>query len=205
MRVFRYQSLMEKLQIVDQKTGEPTGAHMDRAQAIACGAWCRSTNVFVLDHSGNVLCHRRSSLKERHPGAWSTHLGGHVTEGESFLMNAAKELEEESGIRVDPSALLPWRTTKMEGARLWVREFVAMVDSERLTLVPQPGEVDEFRWLAPSEIVRRADAGEEWLIGTHDFRTEYFCMRAVLTAAHAFGAVRIPDPLRAWHPETIGT
>jgi hypothetical protein len=28
-------------------------------------------------------------------------------------------------------------------------------------------------------------------------------MRAVLTAAHAIGAIRIPDPLRAWHPEMV--
>ncbi len=193
---------MEKLQIVDIHTGEPTGEHMLRAEAIASGAWCRSTNVFVLNVQGDVLCHRRSALKERHPSAWATHLGGHVTEGESFLMNAVKELEEESGIRVPTETLLPWRTTKMERSRLWIREFVVIVDPSLISLVPQPGEVDEFLWLSPSEIVRRAKS-EEWIAGTHDFRTEYFCMRAVLTAAHALGAVRIPDPLRAWHPEIV--
>jgi len=194
---------MEKLQIVDHETGEPSGVHMDRAEAIANGAWCRSTNIFVVNTQGEVLCHRRSMQKERHPGAWSTHLGGHVTEGESFIMNAVKELEEESGIRVDASALIPWRTAKMDSARLWMREYVVIVDPSTITLVPQPGEVDEFEWIAPSEIVRRAKAGESWLAGTHDFRTEYFCMRAVLTAAHALGAIKIPDPLRAWHPEMV--
>lgn len=181
---------------------------MDRAEAIAQGAWCRSTNVFVLDGHGRILCHRRSALKERHPGAWSTHLGGHVTEGESFVMNAVKELEEESGIVTEATSLIPWRTTKLEGARLWVREYVTIVEPSEITLVPQDGEVDEFRWFTPSEIVRRADDGaasgqELWLAGTHDFRTEYFCMRAVLTAAHAIGALRIPEPLRAWHPDAI--
>lgn len=195
-------SSMENLQIVDVKTGEPTGEHMPRAEAIACGAWCRSTNVFVLNPQGEVLCHRRSSLKERHPSVWSTHLGGHVTEGESFLMNAAKELEEESGIRVAPEALLAWRTSKIESARLWVREFVVMIDPSTIILAPQPGEVDEFQWVSPSDIVRRSKT-EKWMAGTHDFRTEYFCMRAVLTAAHAIGAIRIPDPLRAWHPEMV--
>jgi len=199
---------MEKLQIVCEITGEPSGEHMDRAEAIAQGAWCRSTNIFVLDGQGRVLCHRRSSLKERYPGAWSTHLGGHVTEGESFVMNAVKELEEESGITVPQSELIPWRTSKMDGARLWVRDFVTIVDPAQVTLVPQEGEVDEFAWLTPSEIVQRAKEGavndaELWLAGTHDFRTEYFCMRAVLTAAHAIGALRIPEPLRAWHPDAI--
>lgn len=196
---------MEKLQIVSSVDGEPTGEHLPRAQAIESGAWCRSTNVFVLNPQGEVLCHRRSMQKERHPGAWSTHLGGHVTEGESFLMNAAKELEEESGIRVSESALLPWRTSKMETPHLWVRDFVVIVNPSEITLIPQPGEVDEFEWIAPSDIVRRAKSGETWLAGTHDFRTEYFCMRAVLTAAHALGAVRIPDGLRAWQPEIVAT
>lgn len=195
---------MEKLQIVDFKNGEPTGEHMLRSEAISCGAWCRSTNVFVLNTQGEVLCHRRSTQKERFPGAWSTHLGGHVTENESYIMNAVKELEEESGIRVSQEKLLPWRTTKLEAARLWVREFVVIVDPSEITLVPQPGEVEEFQWISPSHIVRRAKSGSEtWLAGTHDFRTEYFCMRAVLTAAHAVGSIRIPETMKAWHPDTV--
>ena len=193
---------MENLELICSTTGEGLGIAVPRHAALRAQVWCRSTNVFVLNPQGEVLCHRRSSLKERYPSVWSTHLGGHVTEGESFLMNAVKELEEESGIRVAPDALLAWRTSKIETSRLWVRDFVVMVDPSTITLTPQPGEVDEFEWISPSDIVRRSRT-ETWLAGTHDFRTEYFCMRAVLTAAHAIGAIRIPDPLRAWHPEML--
>lgn len=197
---------MEKLQIVHPENGEPTGELQDRSEAIANQSWCRSTNIFVLNAKGEVLCHRRSPLKERHPNAWSTHLGGHVTEGESFLMNAVKELQEESGIVAHERELLPWRTTKMAHARLWVREFILFSDLDVSALVPQPGEVEEFAWIAPAEIIRRAkEEPGNWLIGTHDFVVEYQCMRAALTAAHAIGAVRIPDPMRHWSPLSAGT
>ncbi len=197
---------MEKLQIVSAENGEPTGELQHRSEAIANQSWCRSTNIFVLNAKGEVLCHRRSALKERHPNAWSTHLGGHVTEGESFLMNAVKELEEESGIAANEHELFPWRTTKLDGARLWVREFILFSDLSAAELVPQPGEVEEFAWLAPAEIMNRAKAHpDNWLIGTHDFAVEYQCMRAALTAAHAIGVVRIPDPLRQWMPQALST
>lgn len=189
------------LQIVHPETGEPVGAAMPRAEAIAQGAWCRSTNIFVFNADGHVLCHRRSSLKERLPGVWSTHLGGHVSVGETFETNAVKELEEEAGIAVHPSRLLSWRTTRIDGARLWAREFVTLTDLDVSRLVPQPGEVDEFRWLSADEILSNAAADpEKWCVGTHDFRTEYYCMRAALNVANATGAIAVPAGLHVWQP-----
>ena len=192
---------MEMLQIVHPETGEPVGGAMPRAEAIAQGAWCRSTNIFVFNAEGHVLCHRRSSSKERMPGVWTTHLGGHVSTFETYESNALKELEEEAGIVADPSRLLSWRTTRIEGARLWAREFVTLADVRVTDLVPQPGEVDEFRWMGLEEIIRHAASGPaKWCIGTHDFRTEYYCMRAALNVADATGAIALPKGLHIWQP-----
>ncbi|MEY4744332.1 MAG: hypothetical protein RL272_277 [Candidatus Parcubacteria bacterium] len=192
---------MEMLQIVHPETGADTGEIMPRADAIARGAWCRSTNVFVLNPQGEVLCHKRSAGKERLPGVWSTHLGGHVAVGETYEANARKELAEESGIDPGAAPLLPWRTTRIDGARLWAREFVTLCGSDAGALAPQPGEVDEFRWMPPDLILRLAAVDPEgWCAGTHDFRTEYWCMRSVLTSAGATGAMAVPKKLEIWHP-----
>lgn len=181
---------MEELEIVSEETGVSLGLHVPRHDVIARGLWCRSTNVFVVNSRGQILCHQRSARKERLAGFWSTHLGGHVGRGETFESNALKELEEESGIRVDASALIPWRTTKLQRARLWVREFVVCCDVELSALVPQPGEVDRFAWKYPSDVYWESAAGMvPWCAGTHDFRTEYQCLLAVLTAAHAMGVI----------------
>jgi isopentenyldiphosphate isomerase len=192
---------MEKLQIVHGSTNEPTGLILNRAEAIANKAWCRSTNVFVLNAQGHVLCHRRSEEKERLPGVWSTHLGGHVNESETYETNALKEIEEEAGIVADKSELLAWRTSPIEHARLWVRDFVLFRDLPVHQFVPQEGEVDEFQWMHVGEIIERATKQPDiWCAGTHDFRIEYACMRAVFTTAHSLGVVELPKTLHSIHP-----
>ena len=121
--------------------------------------------------------------------------------GESYELNAAKELEEEAGIQVDSKSLIPWRTTKMPSARLWVREFVTIIDRHASAFTPQPGEVDQFAWKHLGEILFEAKRNPSaWMAGTHDFLTEYQCLRAVLTAAGSIGAMRVAEHLHTWHP-----
>lgn len=181
---------MEELEIVSDATGESLGVFVPRHQAIAQRLWCRSTNIFVVNSQGHILCHQRSHQKERMPGMWCTHLGGHVSRHETFESNALKELEEESGIRVSRERLIPWRTSKLVSARLWVREFVVLHDATIDDLVPQPGEVEQFAWKTFADIEAEIAAGSaSWCAGTLDFRTEYHCLVAVLTAAHSLGVV----------------
>jgi isopentenyldiphosphate isomerase len=191
----------EELEIVSHDTNELTGIALPRHEAISQGAWCRSTNVFVINNKGEVLCHQRSLQKERFPGVWSTHLGGHVAKGENYETNAVKELEEEAGIISESKRLVCWRTTKIDTAHLWVREFVTLHDVPAESLKPQPGEVDQFAWKSIEEILEAKQREPHmWCAGTHDFRVEYHCLRAVLTAAHSAGAIEVPHGLQAWHP-----
>lgn len=191
---------MEMLHVVHPETGEPVGEAMSRADVLACGAWCRSTNVFVLNPQGEVLCHKRSAEKERLPGVWTTHLGGHVGVGETYETNAEKELFEEAGLSPKLGGIVAWRTTRLDRARLWMREFVTVADRDT-ALVPQPGEVDEFRWLSPEDVLRASAADPVgWCAGTHDFAVEYQCMRAALAAAGSAGMLRVPEGLSVWLP-----
>jgi hypothetical protein len=84
---------------------------------------------------------------------------------------------------------------------LWVREFVTVVNQEDVTLVPQPGEVEQFAWMSIDEILAaEAKNPEQWLVGTHDFKVEYSCLRAVIVAAHTMGAFEGAQDLHTWHP-----
>jgi isopentenyldiphosphate isomerase len=199
----------ELLQIVDPSTGEPTGELVPRSVFHEKKLWGRSTNVFVLNAKGHLLCSRRQLDKEYYPGAWSTHFGGHIVQGESFKIGAMKELEEEIGIKADPLKLLPWRTSKIASARLWARDFVTLFDGDTEDLVFQESEIMEIRWVAPQEILEYLDAEGShfenpnalWLAGTHDFNADYQCMRAVLTAAIDIGVFdKDYKPLHKWHP-----
>jgi isopentenyldiphosphate isomerase len=197
----------ELLQVVNPETGEPTGEHVSRKQLYADKLWCRTTNIFVLNSNGEVLCHRRSLDKENYPGAWSTHFGGHIVEGESFKMGALKEVQEEVGLKINPYQLVPWRTSKKTFARIWVRDFITLYDGPLEDLTIQPEEVLEIKWFSPKQILEELDVeGEEgasqvWLAGTHDFNADYQCMRAVITAMMDVGVFGGDfKPLHKWHP-----
>lgn len=196
----------ELLQVIDPATGEPTGEHLSRAEVYAKKLWCRTTNIFVLNSLGQILCHQRSLSKEHFPGAWSTHFGGHVGKGESFKISALKEIEEEIGLAVKPFQLIPWRTSKKENARIWVRDFLTVYDGAIEDLTIQTEELQKIAWYAPEDILSMLDVNPEdnptpWMAGTHDFRTDYQCMRAVLTAMLDAGIVGGDfKPLHKWHP-----
>ena len=197
----------ELLQVIDPITGEPTGGHVSRVEMYAQKLWCRTTNIFVLNSHGEILCHQRSLDKENFPGAWSTHFGGHVGKGESFKISALKEIEEEIGLAVKSFQLIPWRTSKKEEQRIWVRDFVTVYDGALEDLVPQQEEIQDIKWFTAEEVLAVLDADLEagnitpWMAGTHDFKSDYQCMRAVLTAMLDAGIVGGDfKPLHKWHP-----
>lgn len=192
---------MEHLEIVCPNTNTPTGEKVLRADVINQGLWCRSTNLFVLNDKGEILCHQRSLEKERMPGVWSTHLGGHVGHGETYESNVQKEMEEEIGVGVPNDQIIPWRTTRIEPARLWVREFVTLLNVDVDQMTPQPGEVEVLRWMKPDEIIKSAKENpEQWCAGTHDFLVEYHCLRAALAVATSTGIIKTDNTLDTWHP-----
>ena len=198
----------ELLQVVDEHTGEPTGEHVSRAELFEKNLWCRTTNIFVFNSAGEILCHERSKNKERFPGAWSTHFGGHVTKGESFKISALKEVQEEIGITVNPFQLIPWRTSKKEISRIWIRDFLTVFDGQISELTIQKEELDQVKWVKIDDLLAMlddetatSDSAVQWLAGTHNFEADYQCMRAVLTAALDIGIFGGDfRPLRVWQP-----
>lgn len=196
----------EMLQIVDEETGEPTGEHISRKELYEKKLWCRTTNIFVMNSQGQILCHQRPMNKEHYPGAWSTHFGGHVGKGESFKTSALKEIGEEIGLKVNSFQLIPWRTSKKEMSRIWVRDFITVYDGDIKDLKIQEEEIGEVSWFSAADVMKFLDAeGDDgapnWLAGTHHFEADYQCMRAVLTAtidAGIFGGDY--KPLHKWHP-----
>ncbi|TSC57022.1 MAG: hypothetical protein G01um101418_54 [Parcubacteria group bacterium Gr01-1014_18] len=194
---------MEMLPIVCEHTNIEKGC-APRAEVLEKKMWCRSTNVFVMSHEGEILCHKRSLAKERMPGVWSTHFGGHVGVGESYESNAQKELSEEVGLWVSPEKLIPWRVTKIEIARLWVKEFVILSSVPIKDLVPQASEVADLEWKTLDSIRKDlSDNRNAWCAGTHDFIPEYYCMRSVLSALGEKKLLEVPSQFSFWVPEKI--
>lgn len=196
----------ELIQVVDEHTGEPTGELVTRKDIFEKKLWCRSTNVFIVNSEGQILCHQRSLNKERFPGVWSTHFGGHVTAGESFKINAVKELEEEVGLPVNMFQMVPWRTSRKESQRLWMRDFVTVYDGLPEDLVLQKTEIEQVRFMSISEILDTLNdrsKGVLWeeMAGVYEVNEDYQALRAVLTACLDIGIFGNPfTNLKNWNP-----
>ncbi len=178
----------ELLQTVDPETGNLLGVALPRHQIHSENHWVRTTNIYLINSKGEVLCHQRSLNKESHPGAWITHFGGHVAGEETYKENAWKELQEEAGLTIPVEQLIPWRTSSKPLQRRWMRDYVTLYDGPAEELNFQKEEIEQVKWFSATDILERLDSEdvesqEDWLAGTHNFKSDYQCMRAVLTAA----------------------
>lgn len=199
----------EMIQVIDPQTGEPTGQNVTRKELFKQNLWCRSTNVFVVNSAGQILCHQRSQNKERFPGVWSTHFGGHVSVGESFKINAVKEVEEEIGFHVNVFQMIPWRTHKKENSHLWMRDFLTVYDGAIEDLVLQKSEVEQVKFMSIDEIVASLNNPEErsqWadMAGVYSIEEDYQALRAVLTACLDMGIFGGQyTELKKWNPVNV--
>jgi 8-oxo-dGTP pyrophosphatase MutT (NUDIX family) len=84
-------------------------------------------------------------------------------EGEAaFAVAAARELEEEAGLRLSPDALVPfarWITPSFEPKRFDARFFVAAAPPDQ-TARHDAVEVVDHLWAAPAELLARQQRGE---------------------------------------------
>ncbi len=93
----------------------------------------RISVVLLVDPRGWVLLQERDEHAPIAPDKWSM-VGGHVEDGEEFEPAAYRELEEETGIRLEPGGLRLWR----DDVNQWVpgqetRRYTVWIGETRLT------------------------------------------------------------------------
>lgn len=105
----------------------------------------RASFVLLFRSSGELFVQRRVAWKETYPGHFDPAPGGVVQSGESYEQNAAREMEEELGVRGAP--LTPLFNFWFEDAatRVWGRLFSCVYDGP-VTL--QASEVESGAWLS---------------------------------------------------------
>ncbi|MCH7232285.1 NUDIX hydrolase [Glycomyces sp. L485] len=107
----------------------------------------REAIVAVLRRGGKVLVIRRGP-EARRPGYWAP-LSGTIEPGESQSDALVREVREEVGLEVAPSAKV-WESSTDDGSFVlhwWTAE------AEPGEVVPDPGEVSETQWVTPEEFL----------------------------------------------------
>ncbi len=60
--------------------------------------WNRAANILVFNSKGELFVHQRTTTKDVYPDYYDLKVGGYVSDGESYLQTALREMEEELGI-----------------------------------------------------------------------------------------------------------
>lgn len=111
----------------------------------------RVAAIFARDAEGRVLAQLRDSREGvAAAGKWSL-FGGRAEAGETLAEAAAREFEEEVGLRFAPDAFLPMaklRSAVLDGWGIYVFELAKPVAPERIRL----GEGAGFAFLTPEQL-----------------------------------------------------
>jgi len=139
---------------------------VERSRAHAEGIWHRTTDIAVINPNNEILCHKRSILKDSGPGLWDVCFGGHTLAGVDSSVAAAVELKEESGLDVVPQELkyiatvkYVSRTSKNKEFRyLYIYKWTGMIEDLEL----EKDEIDEVKWVNLAELIQNRNNQDIW-------------------------------------------
>nr|GME13767.1 nudix hydrolase 3 [Ipomoea batatas] len=87
------------------KTGEKTGISKPRGDVHRDGDYHRAVYVWIYAESTQeLLLQCRADCKDSWPGRWDASSAGHISAGDSSLVSAMRELQEELGITLPKDA-----------------------------------------------------------------------------------------------------
>ncbi len=147
--------------------GKVTGKTAVRGRTVLRhGEYHLVVHIWVISSDGNFLIQRRSEKRKLMPGEWAA-TGGSATSGESSITAAARELQEELGIRAPKGTLKLMGRLKRRNSFLDVWFIKCDADISRLRL--QKSEVAEVKWVTPDELKVMIEQHQY-----HNYGKEYF-------------------------------
>jgi isopentenyldiphosphate isomerase len=117
----------------------------------------RVASVWVVTPNGQgykVLIAQRKLTKKHDPGKWGPSVAGTVDEGETYEINAVKELGEEVGLL--DVVLMPMDSESKfhDGAcKYFLERFIAMGDWRESDFVKQDSEVEDLKLIDIDELI----------------------------------------------------
>ena len=122
-----------------------------RREVHARGLRHRAVHIVVRNSAGRILLQERGPGKDSFPGWWDVSVGGHVDPEEDYTEAAAREAEEELGIRGAPLREVAHRPPEAISGQEFVRIYDCLYDGP---VSPPPEEIASVRWEDPEELLR---------------------------------------------------
>lgn len=152
---------MQEHVILVDRLGREIGTE-EKLKAHREGKLHRAFSVFVFNTSGELLLQKRSETKYHSGGLWTNTCCSHPRLGESHYCGARRRLNEEMGFDCELTELFSFiYHAKLENS-LFEHEldsvFVGRYDGQP---VPNPDEVDDWKWMDIEELKRDVEENPE--------------------------------------------
>lgn len=126
---------------------------MEKLDAHRRGLLHRAVSAFLIDTDGRHLLQRRADDKYHSAGLWSNACCSHPFPGESAADAVSRRLREEMGVTVPLTPLLRYTyRAELENGLIEHELDHVFVGSFAGIPSPNPGEVSEWRWIAPDAL-----------------------------------------------------
>jgi len=108
----------------------------------------RAVHILLFNKAGELLLQKRSAWKDREPSKWDSSAAGHLEPGESYANGAARETEEELGIRCELTPIGKIRACSNTG-----QEFVEVFTAHHHgPFIPPPSEIEDVAFFPVSVV-----------------------------------------------------
>lgn len=155
-----------ELVVLCDSTGMPTGTADKATVHTADTPLHLAFSAWLIDAAGRLLISRRAVSKLTWPGVWTNSFCGHPGPGEqtedAVFRRARQELGLPEGALEEMRCVLPefhYRAVDSSGV---VENEICPVFVVRLASgyepQPNPAEVDDFRWVAPDDLIAASEA-----------------------------------------------
>jgi isopentenyldiphosphate isomerase len=125
---------------------------LPRKDVRANGHWCRCVHVWIINDKQELLCQKRSELKDLDPGNWETFVGGHVGAGDEYTVSAIREVYEETGIMMEQEKLKLVKLYKDPTNRQFRGIYYYKWNGSLDEVVKEEDEVAEVAWLHVDQV-----------------------------------------------------
>lgn len=140
---------MEYWDAYDNK-GNKHDVTLTRGEKIPDGYYHLVTQILVRHTDNSFLLMKRDLEKTKYPGYYEASAGGSVLKGETSLIGAKRELQEETGI--NETIQFDYIDQKIFGHSIFI-SYLAVVDIDKDNITFQEGETIDYTWISTDDFI----------------------------------------------------